>query len=243
MRCQGRWWAEGVGSSIYETSLNRQTEELLPVLDLLSTQVDGIEPELIEEAYQLVSLYDEHTWGGFASIRRPHSHFTRANFNRKAGRKLATQITDVTPEGEAWRRWGQYISADPAAETANYRYLVVNPLGWERHIRYPMPPDMGGAAPFAELGASGIFMHAEPQGQCELQLKPAADGRGIIVHAYNLGMDAVAQSLSFPAGTIKAARICSPTEVDFEPVTVKNDVLTFEVPSRSVACARVIFVD
>lgn len=585
------WWADGVGSSIDETSLNRATEQLLPVLDLLSTQVDDIDPALIEEAYHLVSLYDEHTWGGFASIRRPHSHFTRANFNRKAsfayggyglthellasaGRKLARQIAAVTPEGDAWRPWGQYISADPAAESANYRYLVLNPLGWERHIRYPLPPDMGGAAPYgllemflignyredppliadtppdtmidltlpafsyavvapraiaseretaigagsienhwyrlridpqtgglrswydkelnrelvnaedlwrfgqyiyewvdhpddrraifaldfesehfgermtdtpfrrsgpshveimparrhsdrleievrmraegarwvkvryclplrekalhidmvvdktfntraeavylpfplaieqptfhldlnglplepereqlpgscrdwygiqrwaecgddslsvtlapldspliqvggittgrwahqldtrsatlvswalhnhwdtnfkasqgeetllryrltssagydpaassrfamnatvpplivrapnAELGASGTFMEAEPQGQCELQLKPAADGRGIIIHACNLGMGAVAQSLRFPAAAIQSARLCSPTEIDLEPVDVADGKVIFEAPSRSVACVRVLF--
>ncbi len=175
------WWADGVGSSIYETSLNRNTEELLPLLDLLATQVDGIDPALVEEAYHLVSLYDEHTWGGFASIRRPHSPFTRANFNRKAsfayggyglthellakaGRKLAAKITHETPEGDAWRRWGQYISADPAAEPANYHYLVLNPLGWQRQVRYPLPPDMGGAAPFAvlEMFLIGNYREAPP---------------------------------------------------------------------------------
>ena len=96
---------------------------------------------MIEEAWHLVSLYDEHTWGGFTSIRRPHSPFTRASYNRKAsfaygsyglthellaeaGRKLARDITGVTPEGEAWRRWGQYITADPADAPDNYHYLV-----------------------------------------------------------------------------------------------------------------------
>ncbi len=162
------WWADGVGSSIYETSLNRQTEELLPLLDYLATQVEGVDLDLIEEAWHLVSLYDEHTWGGFASIRRPHSPFTRANYNRKAsfayggygltheliaeaGRKLARDITSRTPEGDAWRRWGQYISADPAEAPDNYHYLALNPCGWERHIRYPIPPDMGGAAPYGVL--------------------------------------------------------------------------------------------
>jgi alpha-mannosidase len=160
------WWADGVGSSIYETSLNRATEELLPVLDLLSTQVDGVEADLIEEAYNQVSLYDEHTWGGFASIRRPHSPFTRANYNRKAGfayagyglthellatggRELARTITDVDPEGDAWRRWGQYIASDPSADPSAHHFLVLNPSSWERHIRWPLPPDMGGAAPHA----------------------------------------------------------------------------------------------
>ena len=162
------WWADGVGSSIYETSLNRETEELLPLLDYLATQVHDADLGLIEEAWHLVSLYDEHTWGGFASIRRPHSPFTRANYNRKAsfayggyglthelladgGRKLARAVTGVTPEGEAWRRWGQYISADPADAPDNYRYLVLNSSGWARHIRYPLPPDMGGAAPHGVL--------------------------------------------------------------------------------------------
>ena len=162
------WWADGVGSSIYETSLNRQTEALLPLLDCLSTQVDGVDQGLIEEAWHLVSLYDEHTWGGFASIRRPHSPFTRANYNRKAsfayggygltheliaeaGRKLARQITKRVPEGDAWRRWGQYISADPADAPDNYHYLALNSSGWARHIRYPIPPDMGGAAPYSVL--------------------------------------------------------------------------------------------
>ncbi len=162
------WWADGVGSSIYETSLNRQTEELLPLLDYLATQVDSADLGLIEEAYHLVSLYDEHTWGGFTSIRRPHSPFTRASYNRKAsfayggyglthelladaGRKLAREITGVTPEGEAWRRWGQYITADPADAPDNFHYLVLNSCGWARHIRHPLPPDMGGAAPYGVL--------------------------------------------------------------------------------------------
>ncbi len=162
------WWADGVGSSIYETSLNRNTEELLPILDFLATQVDDVDHDLLEHAYHMVSLYDEHTWGGFASIRRPHSPFTRANYNRKvsfayegygtthellatAGRQLAKKLTSQTPEGEAYRRWGQYISSDPADDPTNYRYLVVNTQPWERHIRYPIPPDMGGAAPYGVL--------------------------------------------------------------------------------------------
>jgi hypothetical protein len=162
------WWADGVGSSAYETGLNRATEELLPLLDLLATQTGALDANLIEEAYQLVSLYDEHTWGGFASIRRPHSLFTRANFNRKAsfayggfglthellaagGRQLARDLVGVAPEGDKWRRWGQYFSAEPSADPASHRFLVVNPSGWTRRIRWPLPPDMGGATPYAIL--------------------------------------------------------------------------------------------
>ena len=162
------WWADGVGSSIYETSLNRQTEELLPLLDYLATQVDGADQDLIEESYHLVSLYDEHTWGAVTSILRPHSHFTRAQYNRKAsfayggygltheliaaaGRKLARYVTGVKPEGETWRRWGLYISSDQAESPENLHFLVLNACAWERRIRYPIPPDMGGARPYGVL--------------------------------------------------------------------------------------------
>jgi alpha-mannosidase len=173
------WWADGVASSAYETGLNRQTEELLPLLDLLATQVDDLPPDLVEEAYHLVSLYDEHTWGSYASIRRPHAPFTRANWNRKAsfaydgyglthdllaqgGRQLARQITGVTPEGDAWRRWGQYISMDPSVDPTAHRFLVVNPTPWQRQIRWPLPPDIGGAAPYADLEMFLVDNYREP---------------------------------------------------------------------------------
>ena len=32
-----------------------------------------------------MSLYDEHTWGAFASVARPDSLFTKAQWNRKSG--------------------------------------------------------------------------------------------------------------------------------------------------------------
>ncbi len=164
------WWADGVASSAYETALNRATEALLPELDLLATQADDLDRELIEQAYQLVSLYDEHTWGAFASIRRPHSPFTRAQWNRKAnyaysgfslthelltqgGRQLARKLASAPPEGDIWRRWGQYIVSDAAADQAANRFLVINPLAWTRQVRWPLPPDIGGAAPHAFLEA------------------------------------------------------------------------------------------
>ena len=80
------------------------------------------------------------------------------------GRKLATEIAKKTPEGDTWRRWGQYISADPAEEPDNYRYLALNPLGWDRHVRYPLPPDMGGAAPHGmlEMFLVGNYREAPP---------------------------------------------------------------------------------
>lgn len=67
------------------------------------------------------------------------------------GRRLASDLTGVTPEGESWRRWGQYISSDPSDDPSAHRFLVINPLAWSRHVRWPLPPDIGGAAPYAIL--------------------------------------------------------------------------------------------
>ena len=95
--------------------------------------------------------------------------------------------------------------------------------------------------PGAELGASGTFMQCDPEGACELQLKRAADGRGLILHAYNLGGGEVEQRLSFPVGSIASANICDPIEVDGAALPVSKDGFTLAVPPRSVACARVKF--
>ena len=173
------WWADGVASSSYETAVNRNTEALLPELDLISTQVEDVDSKLIQEAYHQVSLYDEHSWGSFASVRRPHSVFTHAQYNRKAnfayngfalahelltkaGRKLAKQISNVTPEGEQWRRWGQYFISKSSEDNKNNRFLIVNPLSWGQNIRWPIPPDIGGQSPHAFLEAYLVDNFRDP---------------------------------------------------------------------------------
>ena len=77
-------------------------------------------------------------------------------------------------------------------------------------------------------------MRAEPEGACELQLKRAADSRGLIVHAYNLGEAAVEQRLGFPAASLDSACVCDPVEVDGAPLPVADGGFTLSVPPRSV---------
>jgi hypothetical protein len=169
------WWADGVASSAYETSVARSAESLLPGLDLLATQADEINPALIEQAYQSLSLYDEHTWGAFNSITQPHHPFTRAQFNRKAafaydgytlthellargGRQFARQ-NEQKPEGDVWKRWHPGTAAVP---DENERFLVINPLSWTRTFSSPIPPDGEGSAPYHFLDA--YFNHNYREG-------------------------------------------------------------------------------
>lgn len=164
------WWADGAASSAYETSLNRSTEALLPVLEFLASIGDNNDSSLIERAYENTALFDEHTWGAFSSVRQPYAPFTKAQWNCKAGfaykgfalthemlsdkaRSLAKKITKTSPEGEYWRRWGQYKKITSVEGEQNSHFLVINPHAWTRHIVYPIPPDLGGVAPNGILEA------------------------------------------------------------------------------------------
>lgn len=168
------WWADGVASSAYETAVARTAESLLPGLDLLATQADEIDPALIEQAYQSLALYDEHTWGSFNSITQPYHPFTRAQFNRKAGfaydgytlthellarggRQFARQH-EQKPEGDVWKRW--HPGTTPASDEKK-RFLVINPLGWTRPLHTPLPPDGEGSAPYHFLDAHFINNYRE----------------------------------------------------------------------------------
>ncbi len=188
------WWADGVGTSAFETSVSRTAEALLPGLDLLATQVDGLDLSLIEEAYRQVLLYDEHTWGSFNSIGQPHSPFTKAQWNAKAGfayngyaltheslahagRKLARQVTGRAPEGEVWRAWTQG-EAEQLAVDDSQRFLVVNPLAWERRIVCPLPPDSGGRAPhnFLDAYLAGNYRDRYPNDKVSVPGRAAENG-------------------------------------------------------------------
>ncbi|MCO6449517.1 MAG: hypothetical protein J5I90_01900 [Caldilineales bacterium] len=180
------WWADGVGSSAYETAVNRTSEALLPALDLLATQVDGLDPDLIEQTYHDISLYDEHTWGSFNSINQPDSPFTRAQFNRKAGfaytgyanlhdqlakagRKFARATTGKTPEGDVWREWRQGAPRDATADDSNVRFLIINPLSWACSFSNSLPSDSAGGAPYNFLEGAFIrnYRDSYPQSIAE----------------------------------------------------------------------------
>lgn len=175
------WWADGVASSAYETAVNRTTEALLPGLDLMAVQVNNLDLDLVEDAYRNVSLYDEHTWGAFSSVRQPYLPYTKAQWNgkagfayngftlthellAKAGRTFARRLTGVAPEGDSWQPWR---SSQPADNTSRNRFLVINPLGWSRQMALTLPPDGGGRAPnnFLEGYLAGNYRDQHPQQQ------------------------------------------------------------------------------
>ncbi len=95
--------------------------------------------------------------------------------------------------------------------------------------------------PEATPGNSAQFLHVEPEGVADVQLKQADDSRGVIVRAFNFTAKAQKLALQFPAVSPAKAWICSPIEADKDTLAVENKAISLNVPSRSLACARVVF--
>lgn len=165
------WWADGVASSAYETSIARTTEALLPALDMLATQANSIDPLLVEQAYQSLALYGEHSWGAYNSVTQPHHPIVHAQFNHKAGYayngyalthellarggRQFSRAAGQVPEGD-FENLIPIFREGADAVSSKERYLVINSLGWTRSLYSPIPPDSGGEAPYHFLNADFI---------------------------------------------------------------------------------------
>ena len=165
------WWSDGVASSAYETGVNRATHELLLGAELLAAWTraeggDNWDSERVARIYESATLYDEHTWGAFASIAAPDSLFTRAQWNRKArfAYDAAMETHDVLARaarvfagGRAERgiegrfNLGELTDAEAYPKTEGRELLVVNTLPWPRSVVVEEPDLRGGGAPVGML--------------------------------------------------------------------------------------------
>jgi hypothetical protein len=165
------WWSDGVASSAYETGMNRETHELLDVAEMLGSWALSNGNELWERersrhAYEMSTLYDEHTWGGFASIEEPQSRWVKAQWNRKASfaYTASSEAHDLVARGAEHLTQGlgtpgpegrfNLGDLDPheAYPAPNDDYVfVVNSLPWSRDVLVEEPELRGGAAPAGVL--------------------------------------------------------------------------------------------
>ncbi|MGH2562203.1 MAG: hypothetical protein ACRDJH_24345, partial [Thermomicrobiales bacterium] len=165
------WWADGVASSAYETGVSRATHEQLLMAETLGAwhAADGRQiwtAERAAHAYEQTTLYDEHTWGAFASIAAPQSLWTKGQWSRKgnfaytgsaealdllarASRTLAEQLAEPGVEGMF-----NLGDLDPRAAypmTGADSVLVINTLPWARDVIVEEPEQRGFAAPAGVL--------------------------------------------------------------------------------------------
>lgn len=176
------WWADGAASSAYETGINRGTHELLAAAETLGAwlRAEGRgdwDTALVERVQETMTLYDEHTWGAFASIDAPTSLFSRAQWNRKASyayeaamrthdilarsaHTLASTRAEPGPEGVF--NLGDLATEDAYPDPGTNELLVFNTLSWERDVAVELPEQRAGGAPAGML--ESFFPRGVPWG-------------------------------------------------------------------------------
>jgi len=170
------WWADGVASSAFETGLSRRTHELLGAAESIGAWlharggVVGWDSHRLADVYEQATLYDEHTWGAFASIAAPADPWTRSQWNRKAGfgysawaeaqdvlsraaHKLARSVATPGPEG--FFNLGDLTPEEAYPASSAAEVLVINTLPWQRAVAVEEPESRGQAAP---AGMLDMFM-------------------------------------------------------------------------------------
>jgi alpha-mannosidase len=84
------WWCDGAASTAFETAVNREAHMVLRSAEVLASWASflGLQQpygrDRAGEAYELSSLYDEHTWGAYASVAAPDDPWTKGQENAKA---------------------------------------------------------------------------------------------------------------------------------------------------------------
>ena len=113
-----------------------------------------------------MTLFDEHTWGAYSSVEAPHSLFSLAQWNRKAGfaytaameghnlvaraaNALAAPLGKKGPEGIF--NLGNLDPGEAFKPSGIQELLVFNTLPWERRVIVEEPEPRGGAAPVGML--------------------------------------------------------------------------------------------
>ncbi|MCX6019708.1 MAG: hypothetical protein NTZ50_14630 [Chloroflexi bacterium] len=140
---RGDWtdyWNFGAASSAHETRLGHEARTALFAADVLSLQRaaprDTGLPRTTHEAYDALNLWDEHTWGSYASIGDPDRDSVLAGWQHKAypayrahalARYVRTEQLEVLARNP---RHARYVNG----------VLLVNPTPFSRtdYVRLPM---------------------------------------------------------------------------------------------------------
>lgn len=172
---RGDWtdhWADGVASSAYEVGINRAAHEIVAIGEAIEAWLRSRgrdrkwDAAHADRIYESMTLFDEHTWGAYSSVEAPHSLFSRAQWNRKAGfaytaameghnavaraaNALAAPLGTKGPEGVF--NLGNLDPLEAFKPSGIDQLLVINTLPWERKVIVEEPEPRGGAAPVGML--------------------------------------------------------------------------------------------
>ena len=146
------YWTDGVGSTSYETGINRNTHNELMNAEKTCSIVSAVDKSFtypageLENAYNLSMLYDEHTWGAYNSISEPWCELAKSQWAIKSSYAYIPSEQARTAVKDALSCLAKNIGAKD-----NWAFAVFNPLSWKRTdiVKITLPgPIVGKNTPF-----------------------------------------------------------------------------------------------
>lgn len=135
------YWNFGAGSSAHETRLAHAARSALFASEVVSLQRaptrDKRVPQIMREAYESLTLWDEHTWGDDASIREPDRDSVLAGWHHKADsayRAHALAHYALTEQLET-------LAGNPRHAQQVEGVLICNPTPFDRSDYVRLPRD------------------------------------------------------------------------------------------------------
>jgi len=141
------YWTDGVGSTAYETGLNRQAHDDLATAEKFAAAAALADPaavfpkDEIREGYAQTMLFDEHTWGASNSISEPDDEMVRGQWTEKSAHAYSAREIAGTVRDRSLS-----VLAGKIASDAAWSLAVFNPLSWSRTdvVRIPLPEELAG---------------------------------------------------------------------------------------------------
>jgi hypothetical protein len=138
------YWTDGVGSTAFETGLNRIAHNEILTAEKVSALAAVLDPsksfvfpwDEIREGQASSMLYDEHTWGAWNSISEPWSEMARGQWAEKSRSAYEARETSRTLLRRGSEALAKLISGGGENE-----FAVFNPLSWSRSdvVRVMLP--------------------------------------------------------------------------------------------------------
>ena len=128
---RGDWtpyWEDGAGSSALETAMNRASSDRLTQAETLFAMLrpSAYPAKAVEEAWNQVLLYSEHTWGAWCSVSEPQRKETLEQWDIK--RSFAEEADRQSRDLLAASLGGERVGSAPGRE----RHDDLDRLGRER---------------------------------------------------------------------------------------------------------------
>lgn len=128
----GAYWHDAAGTSAAATTLNRDTQRMLPLVETIAAWATLFDPEIsfpaaeLHDAWKQLLFYDEHTWGAHNSITQPDRRFVTDSFDFKQSHAMRAHWAATNLLTRAMSRLVQNISV------AGPTMFVFNPDFWPR---------------------------------------------------------------------------------------------------------------